>query len=369
MEDGAADLVVNGTEVRNVALADGLSVTVGEACVALGRCDGPALEGSLLGGYLIEEHLGEGSMGSVYRAHQLSLDRRVALKILRADLTGDLEFVKGFLREARTVARLNHTNVVQMIDALQCGDLFFFSMEFVRGGSLSDRLAEQGILPIKEALRVALDVALALAWAETRGIVHRDIKPDNILLTEDGVAKISDLGIALVHSSDTEGPQPVFRGAGSPRYMSPEQARGKPVDHRTDVYSLGCTLYRMLAGRAPFEGQSVREILQAKLQGEAPPLDFIAPRTPRPVAQVVSQMLARDPDDRYPSAAAALTALEQAATQRDGVSRVTKRRRRQIVRRYRRAAGRSSRQPLVLFLFVVVVLITLYLLRRALLPG
>jgi serine/threonine protein kinase len=369
VEDGATEVALGDLRVRQATMEDGAALTIGEARVLLGRCDGGALEGSLLGGYLIEKHLGDGSMGSVYRARQLSLHRTVALKILLAEFTRDREFVKGFLREARAVAQLDHTNVVQIFDALQHGDTFFFSMELVGGGSLSGLLSQQGIFPIDQALGVALDVLRALAWAETRGIVHRDIKPDNILLTEEGVAKICDLGIALVPGSESDMPQATIRRGGSARYMSPEQALGRDVDHRSDVYSVGCTLYRTLAGRAPFEGQTVREILQAKLQGQAAPLEFLAPRTPRPVAQVVGRMLARDPAERYPSCAAALEALEGAASNAKGSSRMSKRRRRKILRRYSHAAGRSSRQPLLMIFLAVAVVITLWLLRKVLLNG
>lgn len=348
-------LRVNGVEMERRVLRSGDRVELGDT-VLLYKAQAPdSLEGTQLGGYFIEERLGRGGMGTVYRARQLSLDRIVALKILSPRLTRNRDFIKGFLREARAAAKLNHPNVVQIYDAMQQGDTFFFSMEYVSGGSLAECLETEGKLTLARALEVTRDVAQALAWAADRGIVHRDIKPDNLLLAEDGTVKVADLGIATRRGAATaqdaaEGGKFV-PGLGTPRYVAPEQALGKAVDHRADVYGLGCTLYRMLSGRVPFEGDSAKEILRAKLRRDPVPLHAQLSGIPRSVSDLVQKSLARDPDERISSPRELLRALEKITVpgargrrgRRPSSSRAAQR---------RRSAGRRS-------LFVVVVLMFL----------
>ena len=266
-----------------------------------------SLSGQKMGGYLVEGLIGKGGMGTVYKARQLSLDRPVALKILGASMTKDRKFVESFLNEARAAAKLNHPNVVQIYDAANEGNVYFFSMEYLPGGSLGEILKRQSRLPLERALQVARDAAEALVWAEDRGIVHRDIKPDNLLLAADGTVKVADLGIAVEQSGGE--PDNGNKAAGSPRFMAPEQITGEPVDHRSDQYALGSTLFRAIAGVPPFDG-SVKEILNAKLQESPPLLRDVLPGIPTFVGEMVARTMARQPEGRFPSSVAFVDAID-----------------------------------------------------------
>src|SRR2546426_1750539 len=273
VQDPDAVVHVNDKSIRKKILEPGESLRLADVTLSFEGAEDDPLVGTTLGGYRIEERLGRGGMGTVYRATQLSLDRQVALKVLSADLTKDDAFVQEFLKEARAAAKLNHPNVVQVYDALQEGQSFFFSMEFLPGGTLQELLEKKGHLPLHQAIEIGRDTALALVWAEEHGIVHRDIKPDNLLFSGEGKVKVADLGIA----ADLYGGKAdeKSRGIGSPRYMAPEQALHQPVDHRADIYALGCTLYRMIAGKAPFDGKTKAEIIKAKTTSEAEPLEIL----------------------------------------------------------------------------------------------
>jgi tetratricopeptide (TPR) repeat protein len=329
VRDPAAAVRINGVVARQKLLASGDKIELAEAVLIyesqelaaaakVSSADRDPLLGSVIAGYRIEDCLGRGAMGTVYRATQLSLERTVALKILSSELTSNREFVQGFLREARAMARLNHPNVVQVYDAVQEGEFFLFSMEYLPGGTLAGLLERVGRLPVETALKLARDAAQALVWAEEQGIIHRDIKPDNLLLASDGRAKLADLGIALeqhLHASGAAGPTaagPGSRGLGSPRYMAPEQALGRVVDRRADIYALGSTLFAMVAGRPPFEGDTPVEILRAKISSDAPPIEQLLPDLPEPVAALINRMLARDPAERHASAGELLAAIDEA---------------------------------------------------------
>ncbi len=277
------------------------------------------LLGRQIGGYLIEELLGKGAMGTVYKARQLTLDRPVALKILSPELTNDREFIIKFLREARAAAKLNHPNVVQIYDAAQEEDCFYFSMEYLAGGTLADLLRREGPLAVEPALNLARDAMKALIYAEGQKIVHRDIKPDNLLLADDGTVKIADLGIAIEHSRSKA--EAENKWVGSPRYMAPEQALGVPVDSRADIYALGSTLYRALTGKHPFDGKSAVEVLKAKSTTDPLPLENLVPGIHRAAADLVKKMMARDPGQRFASCTEALKAVESALASLKGGSR------------------------------------------------
>ena len=258
-----------------------------------------------LGDYEILSRIGRGSMGTVYRARQRGLDRIVALKVLASHLASNEEFVRRFLREARLAARVNHPNIVQVFDVGRWRTRHYIAMEFVRGRSLERMLAKTG--PISEALAVsvALQVAAALEQAEARGIVHRDIKPGNILVTAQGVAKLADLGLALAAGESAED------NVGTPYYMSPEQARNDAnLDTRSDIYSLGCALFHAVTGRPPFEGAAALET--ARMHAELAPPDARAarPDLSEAFSAVLRRMMAKRTEDRYPTAAALATALE-----------------------------------------------------------
>ncbi|MBI4584483.1 MAG: protein kinase [Planctomycetes bacterium] len=277
------------------------------------------LVGRQVGGYLIEELLGKGAMGTVYKARQLTLDRPVAIKILSPELTNDREFIVKFLREARAAAKLNHPNVVQIYDAAQEEERFYFSMEYLAGGTLADLLRREGPLAVETALKLARDAMKALIYAEGQKIVHRDIKPDNLLLADDGTVKIADLGIAIEHSRSKA--EAENKWVGSPRYMAPEQALGVPVDSRADLYALGSTLYRALSGKHPFDGKTAVEILKAKSTTDPIPLEKLVPGIHKAAADLVKKMMARDPGQRFSSCTEALKAVENALASLKGGSR------------------------------------------------
>ena len=268
------------------------------------------LPGSEVSGYRIESWLGEGGVGAVYKATQLSLDRAVAIKFLSRRFVNDQRFVDRFLSEAQSMARLSHTNVVAVHDVVHDGELIFFSMEYLPGGTVGDRLREEKTLSLSDALGIALDASQALAWAEELGIVHRDIKPDNLLIASDGAVKVADLGLAT--QIDADPATDSKRWAGSPRFMAPEQTQGKAVDSRADVYSLGCTLFLCLTGVYPIDGATTQEIIKKKVSSDPPPIESLRADLPASVAETINAMIARELPDRLSSCRAALTAFKAA---------------------------------------------------------
>ncbi|HHI79119.1 MAG TPA: FHA domain-containing protein [Planctomycetes bacterium] len=262
--------------------------------------------GTELAGYRILGVCGHGGMGTVYRALQVSLGREVALKVLRRDLCEDPGFVDSFLSEARAAARFNHPNVVSVFDVGIAQGRPFYSMELLDQGSLEDILRKEGKLPVPEAIRAIRDAARGLAYAEQLGLVHRDIKPENLMRTQDGRSKICDLGLA-------GNPADVLAGkvAGTPHFMSPEQIRREPLDHRSDLYSLGVTFYRLLTGKTPFTGKNVKEILKAHLESEVPSVRTLCPEAPEELDEVLRKLLAKNPDERFQSASELLEALDK----------------------------------------------------------
>ncbi len=300
--------LVNGTRITHAALNDGDRLQVGSTVFRFAgnaRCD--SLAGREIGGYRIEALVGRGGMGSVYRAVQLSLGRTVALKVLAAELAKDAEFLALFLREARAAAALAHPNIVKVYEVGSFGDTHFFSMEYIGGGTVEEALARRGALPVRDALRIARDACEGLVYAESKKLVHRDIKPGNLLIDERNAVKICDLGIAGTFDMEHEEP---FRGGGSPHYIAPEQALGRPVDSRADIYALGASLYTMLAGRTPFTGASSREIAKKHVTESAPPLAEQRPGIPKEVADLVAWMMAKSPADRPASPVVVRDALD-----------------------------------------------------------
>jgi len=267
-----------------------------------------------LGSYEILEELGAGAMGAVFKARHTTLDRIVALKVLPEHVAASPEFVGRFVREARVVAKLDHPNVVRAFDAGEADGRYFFAMEIVDGQSLGKILDERGKLPEEEALGIALQSAHGLDAAWRAGLVHRDIKPDNILISTDGVAKIADLGLA--RESDGEDQTRLTQEGylmGSPHYIAPEQARGGEVDIRADIYSLGATFYRMLTGDTPFHGKDAVTIIMARYQETPKPVNEVSREVSDEMAQIIATMMARDSKDRYPDPAVLLHDLELVA--------------------------------------------------------
>jgi hypothetical protein len=262
-----------------------------------------ALEKAIGFQYRIERLLGRGGMGAVYLAHELALDRDVAIKVLPPEQAGAAELRERFRREARTAARLSHPNIVPLHTFGEVDGLVYFVMGYVAGESLASRLRRNGPLPSDEVRTLLAEVADALAYAHRHGVVHRDIKPDNILIdAESGSPHLTDFGIAKAGFSDgrlTAAGQLM----GTPAYMSPEQVLGRPdVDARSDLYSLGVAAYEMLSGRLPFEGENPMETLTQRLRQQPTPLRTVAPNVPDDLAVAIERCLERDPANRWPDA-------------------------------------------------------------------
>jgi TolB-like protein/Flp pilus assembly protein TadD/tRNA A-37 threonylcarbamoyl transferase component Bud32 len=273
----------------------------------------PGLADALAGRYRIEQEIGRGAGATVYRALDIRHGRAVALKLLHPDLGAALGPAR-FQREIRTLARLQHPHILPLFDSGEVAGRLFYTMPLVPAGSLRDRLAREGPLPVADALRLGGQLASALTCAHGLGVIHRDIKPANILLTPSGDALLVDFGIAAAAESDaarrlTE----TGIALGSPAYMSPEQAAGEPVDARTDVYALATVLYQALAGRPPFTGSNPRAILAARLTESPPPLSALRPDLPWPAAAAIMRGLARAAHERFESAAAFAAALTEGA--------------------------------------------------------
>lgn len=280
-----------------------------------------------IAGYKLIEKIGAGTMGVVYKARQVSLDRVVAIKILSPRHSRKPDYVELFLREARAVAKLNHPNVISGIDVGDEDGLRYFVMELASGQPIGQLLARGGALDEERVLPIAVQIARALEHAHEAGLVHRDIKPDNILVTKNGTAKLCDYGLAKTRPEEG-------RPLGTPNYISPEQARGDAsVDIRSDLYSFGATLYHMLAGRPPFEGNA-KVVMVKHLSEEPKALRLIDPDISPGMDAIVAKLMRKKPEDRYPSPKQLLVALEECLASRrekaaaPKVQRRTRRRRR-----------------------------------------
>ncbi|MCS7011765.1 MAG: protein kinase [Anaerolineales bacterium] len=274
-----------------------------------------SLEGKTLGKYRILEPLGRGGMAQVYKAYHPHLDRYVAIKVLRSDLTEDKEFLARFQREARAVASLRHPNIIQIFDFDVENDWYYMVMELLEGDTLKSYLnvcrASGEHIPLGDVVRILNDVLSGLAYAHAQGIIHRDLKPSNILLTRNGQAVLTDFGIAQI----VGGTQYTVAGVlmGTLPYMSPEQGRDGKCDQRSDIYSLGIMLYEMLTGRVPFDAETPLAILLKHLtEPVIPPRQYVS-GIPAVFEQVVLKALAKNPDERYQSASEMSDALMAAA--------------------------------------------------------
>ncbi|AZE64113.1 MULTISPECIES: serine/threonine-protein kinase [Pseudomonas fluorescens group] len=255
-------------------------------------------------GYDIEGEIGEGAMASVYLATQRSLERKVALKVMAAALAADPTFCERFLREGKTLARLSHPHTVTIHDIGNVGELYYMAMEYLPNGTLKERIAA-GLTP-EQGVTLIRQIASALGYAHAQGLVHRDVKPANILFRADGTAVLSDFGIAKSLDDRTQFTQAGF-AVGTPSYMSPEQARGQEIDGRADLYALGVVLYEILVGKLPYSGTDALSTALAHLTEPLPELPVHHGR----YQGVLRKLLAKDPAERFPNAAALLEALEQ----------------------------------------------------------
>jgi serine/threonine-protein kinase len=254
----------------------------------------------LAGRYELEELVGTGGMSSVYRAHDRELDRRVALKILHLRFADDDEYVERFLREARTVAGLSHPNIVTVIDRGAHEGQKFIVFEYVEGETLKGLIQRDGPLPLDRALELAIQIARGLSSAHGSGLVHRDVKPQNVLLNGNGQAKVTDFGIA--REIDVQhGVTQTGTVLGTSDYISPEQAQGNRVDEQSDIYSLGVVLYELLTGEVPFTGENFVAVAMRHVNDPPPNVLDRRPDTPPRVAAAVARCLAKDPRDRWPS--------------------------------------------------------------------
>jgi eukaryotic-like serine/threonine-protein kinase len=250
--------------------------------------------------YEIEELVGTGGMSSVYRARDRLLERLVALKVLHPHYGDDEEYVERFRREARSVAQLSHPHIVTVIDRGEDDGQQFIVFEYIDGENLKQLLARTGPLPTRRALELALEIADALAFAHEHGLVHRDVKPQNVLVSPDGDAKVTDFGIA--RSLDVEhGMTQTGTVLGTSNYLSPEQASGKPTTRSTDVYSLGVVVYELLTGDVPFPGENFVAVAMKHLNEQPPDLLEQRPDVPLRLAAAVDRALEKDPARRFPS--------------------------------------------------------------------
>jgi len=277
-----------------------------------------ALQEALAGKYSLEAELGRGGMGIVYLAQEVRLDRPVALKVLPEEYSNEPELRERFLREARTAARLSHPNIIPIFAVDEVGEFVYFAMAYVAGETLGQRVRSRGPLPPSEAARVLKEVGWALEYAHSQGVVHRDVKPDNILLEEGtGRALVADFGIAgLLEGAAATGVGEII---GTAEFMSPEQARGQGVDARSDTYSMGVAGFYALSGTLPFHDERAVEVLRQHREDPAPPLKTVASHVPSRLARCVDRCLAKEPDARFETAAAFSEAVDAAMRERRDV--------------------------------------------------
>src|SRR5438874_10016007 len=271
---------------------------------------------SLAGRYTIERELGRGGMATVYLARDLKHDRPVALKVLHSELAASLG-ADRFLREIQVTAHLTHPNILPLLDSGRADEFLYYVTPYVEGESLRSRLERERQLPVDEAVRLAAAVAGALDYAHRHQIIHRDIKPENILL-EVGQAVVADFGIArALHAAEGGNLTETGVTLGTAAYMSPEQATGDQLDGRSDIYSLGCVLYEMLAGEPPYTGPTAQAIIAKRFSEPIPHVRTLRDTVPEPVAQAIQKALAKAPADRFATASEMASALVQVSVSRD----------------------------------------------------
>ena len=262
----------------------------------------------------IVSKLGEGSMGSVFKARQRGMDRVVALKLLSPQLAKDEDFRQRFIKEARAVAKLNHPHIVSGIDVGEYNRVYYFAMEFVDGQTLAQRMeACGGRLSEKESLESARQTALALEHAHQNGLLHRDVKPENILVDKNGVTKLADLGLVRINRPGEDFSAEKGLAIGTPFYISPEQAQGLlDITPATDIYSLGATLYHILTGEPPFDAPTGREIMKKHVRDPVPDPRTVNPTLSARTARICMKCMQKDPKDRYRNCEALAKDLEKA---------------------------------------------------------
>ena len=290
---------------RNVVAVEnsdlGLDVQCGHCSEVVTVPSSRISRGCLIADFIVQEELGRGGMGVVYLSHQISLDRLSALKVLADQYANDAEFVVGFIKEARAAAKLNHPHIVQAYAVGEDEGVFYFAMENVVGETMKEVQHREKIISVDKAVMVIQQIAEALdyAWKEAK-LVHRDIKPDNIMMTNKGAAKLADLGLARVAGDIDDSDSDEVMG--TPQYISPEHLTGAPMDVRSDLYSLGATFFHMITGRFAFEGKSATIIAQKHLQEQLQPPIEVNPEIPQEVSDIIVKMMEKNPKKRYQDA-------------------------------------------------------------------
>ena len=256
--------------------------------------------GQKIPGFRILGKLGAGAMATVFKAKQLSLDRTVAIKVLPRKFSDNPQFIERFYAEGRAAATLNHPNIVQAFDVGKAGEFHYFVMEYVDGRTVYDDIIKQKRFPEKDAVEVIMQVAEALQHAHDKGLIHRDVKPKNIMITKDGMVKLADMGLARAVSDKEAAEAEAGKAFGTPYYISPEQIRGeREIGPPADIYSLGATFYHMVTGAVPFEGKNPSAVMHKHLKAELVPPDHVNPKLSAGVSEIIEMMMAKDPKKRY----------------------------------------------------------------------
>lgn len=267
--------------------------------------------GQHIPGYTVLGKLGAGAMATVFKARQVSLDRLVAIKILPRKFTSDPQFIERFYAEGRAAAQLNHPHIVQAYDVGKAGEFHYFVMEYVEGSTVYDQIIARKRYNEAEAIEIILQVALALEHAHDKGLIHRDVKPKNIMMSKAGVVKLADMGLARAISDREAAEAEAGKAFGTPYYISPEQVRGeRDIGPPADIYSLGCTLYHMVTGRVPFEGKDPSEVMKKHLKAAPVPPDQINQKLSAGLCEAIEMMMAKRREDRYQSCRDLITDLK-----------------------------------------------------------
>ncbi|MHC4778770.1 MAG: protein kinase domain-containing protein [Planctomycetota bacterium] len=268
-----------------------------------------SLIGKVVDDYRIESKLGEGGMSKVYLARHIGLDKQIALKMLPVSSRTSEPMKERFIREARIVARLTHPNIVQVFDVGEEKAHLFLAMEFVDGETMENIMTDRKVLPVQEATGIVYEVAKALEAAHAENIIHRDIKPDNIMVGKKGFVKVTDFGLA---KSQERGKKITRVGMilGTPYYIAPDQVQGKKLDIRTDIYSLGASFYYFVTGHRPFEEGTPAEIMLQHVEDPPVPPDYVNPQVPREVNDIIMKMMMKDPEERHQDPDEVLNVLE-----------------------------------------------------------
>lgn len=268
-------------------------------------------EAGRIPGYKVLGKLGSGAMAVVYKAKQLSLDRTVAIKVLPHRFSEKPNYITRFYKEGKLAAKLNHNNIVQAIDVGESGGLYYFIMEYVEGKTLYDDLSKGKVFSEDEALGIIIQLANALAHAHAHGLIHRDVKPKNIMINKQGIVKLADMGLARETSDIKAAKSEKGKAFGTPYYIAPEQIRGElNIDGRADIYALGATLFHMVTGRVPFDANSPSEVMRKHLKEVLTPPDHINTTLSAGISEVIEVMMAKKLKDRYNNIEAVLADLK-----------------------------------------------------------